>query len=285
MSPGEPARGELSSTAGEFYSGLLDPAEVARIDPDSLLFYYGNIHSQAGQDGILAEIFRRLRISSGTFVEFGAWDGIYLSNCRLLYEKGWDGVFIEADFAKYQTLCSNYGEKVVCINAMVGMEQGDRLADLLQQSGVAPDSVTFVSIDVDGPDLEIFANLGFAPPVILIEGGFNFSPHLEERIPNDVAAQNIQQPLAVIHATAASLGYVPVCFYQDSYLVRRDLASVFGTKNTADLFRDAFCFMPIGFRRWLLNMRANSSVVRDYESRFFGNFSADPLAYRSAGRK
>jgi len=258
---------------------LRDPAEIARIDPDSLLFYYGNIHSQAGQDGILAEIFRRLDIKSGTFVEFGAWDGIYLSNCRLLYEKGWSGVFIEADFAKYETLCGNYGDEAVCINAMVGMEPGDRLVELLQQSGVAPGEVTFVSIDVDGRDLEILVNLGFTPPVVLIEGGFNFSPYFGESIPNEEAAQNMQQPLAAICATAAGLGYVPVCFYQDTYLVRRDLAAALSAKNAVDLYRDAFCFMPIGFRNWLREMRANSSVIRAHENRFFGRFSDDPLAY------
>ncbi len=36
-------------------------------------------------------------------------------------------------------------------------------------------NVTVVSIDVDGPDLEIFSEIGFNPAVILLEGGFNFS--------------------------------------------------------------------------------------------------------------
>lgn len=64
---------------------------------DSLLKYGKNIHSQAGQDGIIEKIFKTLGVKNGNFVEFGAVDGILLSNCRKLYEEGWSGVFIECN--------------------------------------------------------------------------------------------------------------------------------------------------------------------------------------------
>ena len=67
---------------------------------------------------------------------------------------------------------------------MVGTKPGSRLSDLLLENLVEPASVTFVSIDVDGVDLEIFENLGCTPPVILIEGGFNFTPYLA-RVPHE----------------------------------------------------------------------------------------------------
>ena len=85
-------------------SELRNQGYLLKVPLDSLLFYYGNIHSQRGQDGILAEIFRRLGLTQGQFVEFGGWDGIYLSNSRFLFEKGWSGVFIECDAQKFNTL-------------------------------------------------------------------------------------------------------------------------------------------------------------------------------------
>ena len=60
-------------------------------------FFYGNNYSQAGQDGIIKKTFYRLNITSGYFIEFGGWDGIYLSNCRSLYERGFKAIFIEQD--------------------------------------------------------------------------------------------------------------------------------------------------------------------------------------------
>src|ERR1035437_7900395 len=57
-----------------------------KIQSKSLLRFYANIYSQRGQDGILREIFSRLNIEKGNFAEFGACDGVLMSNCRLLYE-------------------------------------------------------------------------------------------------------------------------------------------------------------------------------------------------------
>lgn len=233
---------------------VLDRELVAQIHPESLLFYYGNIHSQRGQDGILAEIFRRLGIRRGRFVEFGSWDGLFLSNSRFLYEKGWGGAFIEADEKRFRSLRARYADgDVVCINSMVGAPkqgvQGAQLAELLKQHGVDPSTVSFVSIDVDGRDLEIFLDMGFRPSVVLMEGGFNFSPHYDRRVPDEIAWANVQQPLAVIVADTAQAGYVPVCFYQDTFLVREDLAGRFQRFDAMSLYRDAYCFMPVDYRK------------------------------------
>ena len=44
------------------------PELIARISKGSLLNFYGNIHSQIGQDGILQEIFKKLNIKKGFFL-------------------------------------------------------------------------------------------------------------------------------------------------------------------------------------------------------------------------
>ncbi len=107
----------------------LDPTqENARtrhkVSRESLLWCWGNVYSQAGQDGILREIFARLGIADGVFVEFGAWDGRFLSNCRLLFEKGWAGLFIEADRKKFDDLCRNYRDypSIHCANEFVSRD-------------------------------------------------------------------------------------------------------------------------------------------------------------------
>lgn len=272
------------------YKRFLTRSEVARINQNSLLFYFGNIHSQRGQDGILAEIFRRLKIKEGLFVEFGAWDGMYLCNSRWLYEKGWAGVFIEAKQERFEKLCRVYANdrNIVKINAMVGAPRqnvlGKSLGELLNEQGVPSSDVTFVSIDVDGPDLEIFSEIGFKPPVILLEGGFNFSPYFDERISPELAWKNIQQPLPVIFATAIELGYVPVCFYQDTFLVRSDLAEPFAdcAGDAIQLFSDAFRFMPNDYRQALLDYRENSEIIRKLEKDHFGKFFTNPLEYENA---
>ena len=45
-----------------------------------------NVHSQNGEDGVIAEILDRLPELDRWCVEFGAWDGVHLSNTRHLIE-------------------------------------------------------------------------------------------------------------------------------------------------------------------------------------------------------
>jgi hypothetical protein len=67
--------------------------------------YRYNRYSQNGEDGVIEEICQRLGITTGWFVEFGAWDGKHLSNTyNLVAHHGWLGVYIEADPDRYQSL-------------------------------------------------------------------------------------------------------------------------------------------------------------------------------------
>ena len=94
---------------------------ISAVDKNSLLFFYGNNYSQAGQDGIIKEIFYRLNIKSGYFIEFGGWDGIYLSNCRSLYERGFKAIFIEQNKKKFNECLLNYPKNdIIAINEFVG---------------------------------------------------------------------------------------------------------------------------------------------------------------------
>ena len=76
-----------------------------------------------------------------------------------------------------------------------------------------------------------------------------------------------------------------VCFYQDTYLVRKDLAGqvLSASVDPITLYQDGYNFMPVPFRNDLMAMRASSTVIREIETRHFGYFRADPLAYRPRG--
>ena len=54
------------------------------------------VHSQGGEDGVLEEIFRCIGATTRFFVEFGAWDGMHLSNtANLRLAHGWTGLLME----------------------------------------------------------------------------------------------------------------------------------------------------------------------------------------------
>lgn len=232
------------------------------VSRESLLWCWGNVYSQVGQDGILREIFSRLGIASGVFVEFGAWDGLYLSNCRLLFEKGWGGLFIEADKERFADLLRNYRDhpSIGCANELVS---ADNPLDGIVRRHTRYGAVDFVSIDVDGLDLDIAlaSNLSrLGVKVVLIEGGFNFDPRLATRLPSELAATGCGQPIAVMISELKSAGYEAVCFFQDIYLVRADLlADRFEglRRDAVSLYLDAWNYGGDNLKQLLANYRAS----------------------------
>lgn len=102
--------------------------------------------SQNGEDGILAEILRRLDLETGTVVEIGAADGD--ENCtRALVEDGWRGVWLEADPAKVARAREVPG-RVEVVEAMVS---AGNVTALLDGAGV-PSAPEVLVVDIDGPD-------------------------------------------------------------------------------------------------------------------------------------
>lgn len=267
-----------------------NPKDIERLSRGSLLFSYGNVFSQVGQDGIIHEILNRIGPhlpQRKAFVEFGAWDGVYLSNCRWLVEQGWNGVFIEGDVNKYERLESNYRElrdKIKCVNSYVGAPNRgigtENVATIIRKSGAELHDVCLVVIDVDGLDLEIFHDLGFQPAAILMEGGHSFSPRVEKPIPVADAAKNIHQPLAYIMGIVREYGYTPVCFHQDLYLVRSDLSDMFRDvpKSPEQMYSDSYYFLTPEQREHIHNFRANSDTIKNHEIEVLGTFSPSPLA-------
>lgn len=193
----------------------------------SLLGYAKDKYSSSGNDGIIEKIFKRLDIKNGFFVEFGGWDGVYLSNCRKLFEEGWSGIFIEGDKARHEECKKNYkGEdRIKSINAFV--EEEGNTFDNLVQDFVPNTGIDFCSIDIDGLDLEIFETFKkFMPKVVCIEGGQMLPPR-RNKVKREQAKNNIQQSLSVMCGEFWEKGYEMICTHQDTFFVEEKYMRLF----------------------------------------------------------
>src|ERR1700756_5561389 len=70
-------------------------AKPRHADPKRLVRYGNKVYCQNDEDGIIAEIFRRIGTTSRTFVEFGVETGVECNSAKLLVE-GWRGLWIES---------------------------------------------------------------------------------------------------------------------------------------------------------------------------------------------
>lgn len=141
-----------------------------------------NVTSQFGEDGILEEILKRIGVRTSFCVEFGAWDGKYLSNTwNLWHEKGWSALLIEGEPKRVEALKGSLGNfpNVRPYCAFVGLDAENRLDAILKKNNV-PRNFDVLSIDIDGDDYHIFKSLeDFCPRIVLVEYNPTIPSHLE----------------------------------------------------------------------------------------------------------
>ena len=68
-----------------------------------------NVNSQTGEDGIIEKVLDVIGTGNQWCVEFGAWDGKYLSNTyNLITNKAHSAVLIEGDSNRFSDLVENF---------------------------------------------------------------------------------------------------------------------------------------------------------------------------------
>jgi hypothetical protein len=163
------------------YPSLHELVERYRGGPD-LTAYELRVFSQNGEDGVLAEILRRIGVGARTFVEFGVQDGSEGTTVFLAQVMGWSGVYLEAEPAAYAALERRFAAspRVRTLHAAV---EPDNVEALFEQAGVQEEP-DVVSIDVDGNDYWIWRALErFRPRVLVIEYNGDLDPASSQLMP------------------------------------------------------------------------------------------------------
>jgi hypothetical protein len=171
-------RASLNS-AGVRPSGIYEAmGELARryeLPAEDLTQYELKVFSQNGEDGVIAEILRRIDAPSRTFVEFGIGNGTE-GNCVFLDAVlGWKGTFIERDEVAFDALARRHAHSSR-VNAVRAELEPSTVEATLLDAGVGhePD---VASIDVDGNDYHLWEALEtIRPRLVVIEYNARFDP-------------------------------------------------------------------------------------------------------------
>ncbi len=130
--------------------------------------YGSDVYSQNGEDGVLEQVFKRLKIKKGTCAEFGAADGKFCSNTYRLIEQGWKGKMIEGEAGRLKLLIDNtlkYGVAIYC-----GYVTPENVNDLI------PQELNLLSIDIDNNDYHCWKAYKGIADVVVIEINSSFAP-------------------------------------------------------------------------------------------------------------
>lgn len=218
-------------------NGYQARAEIERIlaplraDPKRLEPHGFKVYSQNDEDGIIEEIFRRLGIPAGRFVEIGVENGLECNSLYLIH-KGWRGTWVEGNQDQHPSIQGKFGS-ILGRRLQVAFTwiTAETVNNVLSGLGVE-DDLDFLSIDIDGNDIYVLEVLAIRPKVVCIEYNAKFPANLAKQPVYDPdfrwqGRDYVGSSLKAIHAVAAAKGYRLVgtsIVGGNAFFVRDDLA-------------------------------------------------------------
>ena len=127
-----------------------------------------------------------------------------------------DGVdYILNQIKHFKKLEKNFKNSSRVYVSNVHVDLINRLDNVIDDS--IKSEIDFMSIDIDGLDLEVFKSIEkYFPKFYALEGG-QINRTIYKTVESTIASQNIQQSLFQITKTLNKKGYKLICSYQDTF--------------------------------------------------------------------
>jgi hypothetical protein len=225
--------------------------------------YEFKVFSQAGEDGIISEIFNRIGTTNKFFVEFGVGNGLE-NNSAYLLVKGWQGYWIEGSerFCKsirqsFEDLIAN--QQLTLKNTFI---TAANIEDLFREGNV-PTELDLLSIDIDGNDYWVWqAITNYRPRVVILEYNAIYPPESSWVMQYNPSHQwkynsHMGSSLKALEKLGHQQGYKLVgCSFSgvNAFFVREDLladhfCSPFSAENHYEPARYFLCSQKAGHPR------------------------------------
>ncbi len=235
-------------------------------DARKLNHYELQVFSQNGEDGIIAEIFKRIGTNSLSYVELGVGDGLE-NNTVFLLTQGWHGYWVEGDKSLTERIQNQFHPYLLSgrLKLKQALVTRENVENLLAEMEVAPE-FDLLSVDLDRNTSHIWKAIkNFRPRVAVIEYNAALPPSIEWEV--EYAARQMWNgsvhfgaSLKSLEKTGKALGYVLVgCDFSgtNAFFVREDQKlELFASPFTAEIHHEP----P---RYWSLRREAHCRGLSD----------------------
>lgn len=144
-------------------------------EPLRLPRFGGKSYCQNDEDGILAEIFRRIGTESRRFVEIGVQDGRECNTLALLMQ-GWRGAWIEASASHVADARRIFAQ----LTAESRLDIREAFVTVENAAALVGDGpLDLLSIDIDGNDWHVWNALSVRPRVVVVEYNASWAPPID----------------------------------------------------------------------------------------------------------
>lgn len=156
------------------------------LEPLRLLAKGHKVFSQGDEDGIIAEIFRRIGTSSKRFCEIGVGDGRENNTLALLYQ-GWSGVWVDASARRCAAIRKDFSwatdtGQLQLLEQRVSVATAERFSDDVKHF----EDLDLFSIDIDGIDWHVMrASPDLRARVVIVEYNARFAPPIDFVVKHD----------------------------------------------------------------------------------------------------
>jgi len=232
-------------------------------NPKKLNRYEFKVFSQAGEDGIISEIFNRIGTTNKFFVEFGVGNGLE-NNSAYLLVKGWQGYWIEGSERFCKSIRQSFKDLIA--NQQLTLKNtfitAANIEDLFREGNV-PTELDLLSIDIDGNDYWVWqAITNYRPRVVIVEYNAIYPPESSWVMQYNPSHQwkyksHVGSSLKALEKLGHQQGYKLVgCSFSgvNAFFVREDLladhfCSPFSAENHYEPARYFLCYQKAGHPR------------------------------------
>jgi hypothetical protein len=223
-----------------------------------LNIYAKQVTSQWGEDGIIEYIVSKIPSIPRIACEFGAWDGVFLSNTYTLWhDKGWRGILIECEKDKAQQIREKFSSYDLKVLERFVKPSGDDALDRIFEKEALPFDIGVLSIDIDSCDYFVWKGLERVDPaVVIIEHNPTIPGYIEYYDPEDerfllCSAKALEtlgkvKGYKLVCCTLANSIFVKEKFFDARYFPDLPVEALFDYSNCV---QPLFCALPQG-RGW-----------------------------------
>jgi hypothetical protein len=143
-------------------------AQPRYADPKRLSRFEHQVFSQNGEDGVLAEIFRRIGTTDRYFLEIGVGDGLE-NNTTFFLSQGWKGVWIDGDDSSIAKIKKTFWQPLARgdLQARQSLVTAENISSTLAELKV-PTEFDLFSLDIDRNTYFIWQALKHLRPRVLV---------------------------------------------------------------------------------------------------------------------
>jgi len=171
--------GHLFGTFGEkYYRELL--AECVGDDTKSLLPHGYKVYSQNEEDGMIAEVFKRIGTTDQKFIEIGLSTGLECNTLKLLLE-GWTGCWVEGSADKAEIIKRRFATPIQANELSLAEHfiTKENVNDVFESAGFTGE-IDFLSLDIDGNDYHVLEAMEcISPRAVILEYNAKFHPPMK----------------------------------------------------------------------------------------------------------